>query len=154
VHAADPEVVETIKRRNLPHFTLDGNICALASAKDHLNVVIFDSIAPDPDRIINQGAGQRHRPRHPDHAGRGNQRRDQSFTARQPAWDPPRSRSGGRVSTSLSRGSTVAGRVLRSSPRAGQPGAHRRSSSTWPTSPAAYVATALTAGALVRTVGR
>ncbi len=40
VHAADPEVVETIKRTNRPYFVLDGNIYALLAAKDHVNVFI------------------------------------------------------------------------------------------------------------------
>jgi hypothetical protein len=57
VHAADPEVVETIKRTRLPYFTLNGNICALLGAKNHLNIFIYDPIAPDPDGIINQGQG-------------------------------------------------------------------------------------------------
>ena len=57
VHAADPDVVETIKRTRLPYFTLDGNICALLAAKDHVNVFIYDPIAPDPEGIINQGHG-------------------------------------------------------------------------------------------------
>lgn len=57
VHAADPDVVETIKRSKQPYFILDGNICALLGAKDHLNVFIYDPIAPDPDGIINQGHG-------------------------------------------------------------------------------------------------
>jgi hypothetical protein len=56
-HAADPEVVETIKRSRQPYFTLDGNICALLAAKDHVNVFIYDPIAPDPAGIINQGRG-------------------------------------------------------------------------------------------------
>lgn len=55
VHAADPDVTETIKRTNRPYFTLDGNICALQGTKDHLNIFIYDPIAPDPDGIINQG---------------------------------------------------------------------------------------------------
>src|SRR5438093_3873524 len=59
VHAADPDVVETIKRTRQPYFTLDGNICALLAAKDHVNVFIYDPIAPDPDGIINQGKGNR-----------------------------------------------------------------------------------------------
>ena len=29
VHAADPEVAETIKRTVQPYFVLDGNVCAL-----------------------------------------------------------------------------------------------------------------------------
>jgi hypothetical protein len=57
VHAADPAVTETIKRTNRPYFVLDGNICALLGAKDHLNVFIYDPIAPDPEHIINQGQG-------------------------------------------------------------------------------------------------
>jgi hypothetical protein len=55
VHAADPDVTETIKFTNRPYFTLDGNICALLAAKDHVNVFIYDPIAPDPEGIINQG---------------------------------------------------------------------------------------------------
>jgi hypothetical protein len=55
VHAADPEVVETIKRSVQPYFVLHGNICALLATKDHVNVFIYDPIAPDPQGIINQG---------------------------------------------------------------------------------------------------
>jgi len=57
VHEADPQVTETIKRTRQPYFTLDGNICALLAARDHVNVFIYDPIAPDPKRIINQGHG-------------------------------------------------------------------------------------------------
>ncbi|HLZ57974.1 MAG TPA: DUF1801 domain-containing protein [Ktedonosporobacter sp.] len=57
VHAADPEVTETIKRTKLPYFTLNGNICALLGAKDHLNIFIYDPLAPDPEGMINQGQG-------------------------------------------------------------------------------------------------
>ena len=57
VHEADPDVEEVIKRRTQPYFVLDGNICALLSAKDHLNVFIYDPIAPDPHGLINQGQG-------------------------------------------------------------------------------------------------
>ena len=56
VHAADPAVVETIKRTDRPYFTLDGNICALLAAKDHVNVFLYDgAIVPDPDGIITAG---------------------------------------------------------------------------------------------------
>ena len=55
VHAADPEVVETIKRNRNPYFLLDGNICALLAAKDHVNVFIYDPIVPDPEGIITSG---------------------------------------------------------------------------------------------------
>ncbi len=57
VHRADAEVQETIKRTRLPYFVLDGNICALMGTKDHLNVFIYDPIAPDPAGLINQGHG-------------------------------------------------------------------------------------------------
>ena len=55
VHVADLDVRETIKRTKLPYFTLDGNICALMGCKDHVNIFIYDPIAPDPEGIINQG---------------------------------------------------------------------------------------------------
>src|SRR5436305_7893390 len=59
VHAADPEVTETIKRTRQPYFTLQGNICALLGAKDHLTIFIYDPIVPDPEGLINQGHGNR-----------------------------------------------------------------------------------------------
>jgi hypothetical protein len=56
VHAADPEVSETIKRTRQPYFVLDGNICALLAAKDHVNVFLYDgAIVPDPEGIITAG---------------------------------------------------------------------------------------------------
>src|SRR5262249_55959088 len=56
VHAADPEVTETIKRTRLPYFVLEGNICALLAAKDHVNVFLYDGgIVPDPQGIITAG---------------------------------------------------------------------------------------------------
>ncbi|WP_228002226.1 DUF1801 domain-containing protein [Nocardia australiensis] len=56
VHAADPEVVETIKRTVQPYFVLEGNICALLAAKTHVNVFVYDgAIVPDPDGIITAG---------------------------------------------------------------------------------------------------
>jgi hypothetical protein len=57
VHAADPGVVETIKRTRLPYFTLHGNICALLGTRDHVNIFIYDPVAPDPEGLINQGQG-------------------------------------------------------------------------------------------------
>jgi hypothetical protein len=57
VHAADPEVEETIKRSVRPYFVLQGNICALLGAKDHVNVFIYDPTVADPHGIINQGQG-------------------------------------------------------------------------------------------------
>jgi hypothetical protein len=56
VHAADPEVAETIKRTTQPYFVLNGNICALLAAKDHVNVFLYDGgIVPDPEGIITAG---------------------------------------------------------------------------------------------------
>ena len=56
VHAADPEVEETIKRRVQPYFVLQGNICALLASKDHVNVFLYDGgIVPDPEGIITGG---------------------------------------------------------------------------------------------------
>jgi hypothetical protein len=56
VHAADPDVVETIKRTRQPYFVLEGNICALLAAKDHVNVFVYDgAIVPDPEGIITAG---------------------------------------------------------------------------------------------------
>jgi hypothetical protein len=57
VHGADPEVEETIKRRVQGYFVLHGSVCALLATKDHVNVFIYDPIAPDPEGIINQGHG-------------------------------------------------------------------------------------------------
>ena len=56
VHAADPAVEETIKRKVQPYFILEGNICALLAAKDHINVFLYDgAIVPDPEGIITGG---------------------------------------------------------------------------------------------------
>ena len=55
VHAADPDVAETIKRTDRPYFVLDGNICALLAANDHVNVFLYDPIVPDPHGIITSG---------------------------------------------------------------------------------------------------
>jgi hypothetical protein len=56
VHAADPDVTETIKRTTQPYFVLDGNICALLAARDHVNVFLYDgAIVPDPEGIITAG---------------------------------------------------------------------------------------------------
>jgi hypothetical protein len=56
VHAADRDVTETIKRTNRPYFVLQGNICALLAAKDHVNVFLYDgAIVPDPEGIITSG---------------------------------------------------------------------------------------------------
>jgi hypothetical protein len=56
VHAADPEVEETVKRKVQPYFVLHGNICALLATKDHVNVFLYDgAIVPDPEGIITGG---------------------------------------------------------------------------------------------------
>lgn len=56
VHSVDDGVVETIKRRVQPYFVLEGNICALLAAKDHVNVFLYDgAIVPDPHGIITAG---------------------------------------------------------------------------------------------------
>jgi hypothetical protein len=60
VHAADPEVQETIKRRVQPYFVLQGNICALLATKDHVNVFLYDgAIVPDPEGIVTGGHDNR-----------------------------------------------------------------------------------------------
>jgi hypothetical protein len=57
VHAADPEVVETIKRTVQPYFVLDGNIGALLAAKDHISIFLYDPTVADPEGIITAGHG-------------------------------------------------------------------------------------------------
>ena len=56
VHAADAEVTETIKRARQPYFVLQGNVCALLAAKEHVNVFLYDGgIVADPEGIITGG---------------------------------------------------------------------------------------------------
>ncbi|MCW3018226.1 MAG: hypothetical protein JWN10_534 [Solirubrobacterales bacterium] len=56
IHAADPEMVETVKRTVQPYFVVQGNVCALLAAKDHVNVFLYDGgIVPDPEGIITGG---------------------------------------------------------------------------------------------------
>jgi hypothetical protein len=55
VHAADPDLEETIKRTRQPYFVLQGNVCALLAAKDHVNVFLYDPLVPDPQGIITHG---------------------------------------------------------------------------------------------------
>jgi len=58
IQAADPGVVETIKRTVQPYFVLDGNVAALLAAKDHITVFLYDGgLAPDPEGIITGGHG-------------------------------------------------------------------------------------------------
>jgi hypothetical protein len=57
-HAADPELRETIKRTVQPYFVLEGNVCALQSTKNHVNVFLYDGgLASDPHGIITDGHG-------------------------------------------------------------------------------------------------
>ena len=52
IHAADPEIQETVKRKGQPYFVLRGNVCAILAAKDHVNLFTYDgAIVPDPDGI-------------------------------------------------------------------------------------------------------
>ena len=56
VHAADPDVEETVKRTVQPYFVLRGNVCALLAAKDHVNIFTYDGgIVADPEGIITGG---------------------------------------------------------------------------------------------------
>jgi len=56
IHDCDPEVTETIKRSRQPYFVLDGNVCALLAARDHVNLFLYDGgIVPDPESIITGG---------------------------------------------------------------------------------------------------
>ena len=57
IHKADANITEEIKFTNRPYFTHKGNVCAFLAAKQHMNVFIYDPIAPDPRHIINQGHG-------------------------------------------------------------------------------------------------
>ena len=40
---------------SVPYFVLRGNVCALLAAKDHVNVFLYDPLAPDPAGIIISG---------------------------------------------------------------------------------------------------
>jgi hypothetical protein len=56
IHAADRELIETVKRTVQPYFVLEGNVCALLAAKDHVNLFLYDGgIVPDPEGIITAG---------------------------------------------------------------------------------------------------
>jgi hypothetical protein len=56
IHAADPEIAETVKRRVQPYFVLQGNVCALLAVKDHVNLFLYDgAIVPDPEGLISGG---------------------------------------------------------------------------------------------------
>ena len=56
VHAADPEVTETIKRTDRANVVLAGNICALPAARTHIDIFRYDgAVVPDPHGIITGG---------------------------------------------------------------------------------------------------
>ena len=56
IHRVDPAMTETIKRSVQPYFVLNGNVCALLAAKDHINLFLYDGgIVPDPAAIITAG---------------------------------------------------------------------------------------------------
>ncbi len=57
IRAADPDIRETIKRSVQPYFVLDGNVCAILAAKDHVNLSLYDPTVPDPEGVINPGHG-------------------------------------------------------------------------------------------------
>jgi len=59
IHDAEPTIQETVKRGDRPYFVLEGNVCALQATKDHINIFIYDPIAPDPKHLINQGNGNK-----------------------------------------------------------------------------------------------
>jgi hypothetical protein len=45
-----------MKRTVQPYFVLQGNVCALLAAKDHVNLSVYDGgIVPDPEQIITAG---------------------------------------------------------------------------------------------------
>jgi hypothetical protein len=55
IHLAEPDIAETVKFTDRPYFVFNGNVCAFLAAKTHVNLFIYDPIAPDPEGIINQG---------------------------------------------------------------------------------------------------
>jgi hypothetical protein len=56
IHAADSDVNETIKRSVQPYFVLEGNVCALLAANEHVNLFLYDGgIVPDPEGVITGG---------------------------------------------------------------------------------------------------
>ena len=55
IREADSGIEERIKRTVQPYFVLDGNVAALLATKDHVNVFLYDPIAPDPEGIVTAG---------------------------------------------------------------------------------------------------
>ena len=75
VLGADPEVEETIKRTIQPYYVLHGNICALQTTKNHVNVFLYcGGIVPDPRRDRHRRARRLDRAPDQDPPGRADQR--------------------------------------------------------------------------------
>ena len=51
IHAADPELTETIKRTVQPYFVIEGNVCALLATKDHVNLFLYDGGIVPPSML-------------------------------------------------------------------------------------------------------
>ena len=58
IHDAEPEIEETIKRSVQPYFVLQGNVAALLTTKDHLNVFLYDPGFDDPAGLVNRPRGK------------------------------------------------------------------------------------------------
>ena len=50
-------VEESIKRTVQSYVVFEGNVCAFAATKDHVNVFLYDPTVSDPEGVINQGHG-------------------------------------------------------------------------------------------------
>ena len=93
IDAVDPEIEETIKRTVQPYFVLQGNVCALLGAKDHVNLFLYDgAIVPDPDGIITAGHDNRRRGPSPCYEGETIERRALRRDARPDRRQQPRRR--------------------------------------------------------------
>lgn len=74
-HAADPGLVETVKRTRQPYFVLKGNVCALLAAKDWVNIFLVrrrDRARPTTPH--HERTREQDRPYHRDSPGRADQR--------------------------------------------------------------------------------
>src|SRR4029079_9051436 len=59
IHEGNPDIDETIKRTVQPYFVMNGNVAALLATKDHVNVFLYDPIAPDPEESVTAGHGNK-----------------------------------------------------------------------------------------------
>ena len=56
VHGVDPVMTETIERSVRPSFVLQGDVCALPAAEDHVDLFLYDGgQVPDPDGLATAG---------------------------------------------------------------------------------------------------